>query len=350
MNQRTTITRLIPSYNTLSTAKETPQRTPSVSIGHLQTRPRWARSTARRSARWAGPPEVSGESLAGSPGRQVMVDSVGAELLVSDSGGQGIPIVFLSGGPGMPDYLSDVADLVEGRRVVTYDQRGTGGSRVSDGDYSTEAHVADLESVRKSLGAERLHIFGHSWGGMLAQLYATTHIESVASLFLCSPTPGVGAEWIAMEKSVMQFSKSRSSRPAFATMGMRSLVGRIPHLGRRSLQKMYAQVWLNYQQPGQAQPATAAFLEGIGQRATFATRAAAIHLPADHLDGVLPDAVFPFVIVFGQDDIYGGHTRVVTARYPNARVEFWENCGHLAWFDAPDRFKQQLNEFYAPLP
>jgi len=135
-----------------------------------------------------------------------MVDSVGAELLVSDSGGQGIPIVFLSGGPGMPSYLSDVADLVEGRRVVTYDQRGTGGSRVSDGDYSTEAHVADLESVRKSLGVERLHIFGHSWGGMLAQLYATTHIDSVASLFLCSPTPGVGSEWIAMEKSVMQSS------------------------------------------------------------------------------------------------------------------------------------------------
>ncbi len=324
MNEPTAITRLIPSYNTLS--------------------------TARRSAHRVGQTAVSGESLAGSPGPQVMVDSVGAELLVSDSGGQGIPIVFLSGGPGMPNYLSDVAALVEGRRVVTYDQRGTGGSRVSDGDYSTEAHVADLESVRKSLGVEQLHIFGHSWGGMLAQLYATTHIDSVASLFLCSPTPGVGSEWIAMEKSVMQFSKSRSSGPAFATMGMRSLVGRIPRFGRRSLQKMYAQVWLNYQKPGQERPATAAFLDGIGQRATFATRAAAIRLPADHLDSVLPEAVFPFVIVFGQDDIYGARTRVVTTRYPNARVEFWKDCGHLAWFDAPHRFKRQLNKFYAALP
>jgi proline iminopeptidase len=297
-----------------------------------------------------GQTEASGEPLDGSPTRQVTVDSVGAELLVSDSGGQGIPIVFLSGGPGMADYLSDVANLVEGRRVVTYDQRGTGGSRVCDGDYSTEAQVADLESVRKSLEAERLHIFGHSWGGMLAQLYATTHIDSVASLFLFSPTPGVGSEWVAMEKTVMQFNKSRSSGLGFAMMGMRSLLARIPRFGRRSLEKMYAQVWLNYQKPGQARSATAAFLEGIGQRATFATRAAAIRLPADHLDGVLPEAVFPFAIVFGQDDIYGEHTRVVTERYPNARVEFWEDCGHLAWIDAPDRFTRQLNEFYAPLP
>ena len=46
----------------------------------------------------------------------------------------------------MPDYLEEIAKLVPGRRVVTYDQRGTGGSAVTDGDYSTEAHVADLSS------------------------------------------------------------------------------------------------------------------------------------------------------------------------------------------------------------
>ncbi|NOX30237.1 MAG: hypothetical protein GXP35_09345 [Actinobacteria bacterium] len=54
--------------------------------------------------------------------------------------------------------------------------------------------------------------------------------------------------------------------------------------------------------------------------------------------------------MFGQDDTYGEHTQVVTARYPSARVEFWKDCGHLAWFDAPDRFKRQLNKFYATLP
>ena len=152
---------------------------------------------------------ISGTSFRDT--ESVLVQTKGAQLSVRDSGGDGEPIVFLSGGPGMPNYLEEIAKLVPGRRVVTYDQRGTGGSTVTDGDYSTEAHVADLEQLREHLGAEHLHLFGHSWGGMLAQLYATAHLSSVASLLLCSPTPGVGADWVAMERDVMAYSKERSS-------------------------------------------------------------------------------------------------------------------------------------------
>jgi len=248
----------------------------------------------------------------------------------------------------MPDYLEEIAKLVPGRRVVTYDQRGTGGSAVADGDYSTQAHVADLEQLREHLGAEHLHLFGHSWGGMLAQLYATAHLSSVASLFLCSPTPGVGADWVAMERDVMAYSKKRSSSGAYAMMGLRSLLGRIPRLGQPSLEKMYAQVWLNYQNPDSAQPADRSLLEGIGQQTTFATRASAASLPTDFLDSVLPQATFPFFVMFGEDDIYGKHTQLVVKRYPNATVELWPQCGHLPWLDAPARFENELRSFYDP--
>lgn len=276
----------------------------------------------------------------------VFVQTEGAELLVRDSGGGDEPIVFLSGGPGMPNYLEEIAKLVPGRRVVTYDQRGTGGSTATDGDYSTEAHVADLEQLRQHLGVEQLHLFGHSWGGMLAQLYATAHLSSVGSLFLCSPTPGVGADWVAMERDVMAYSKKRSSSGAYALMGLRSLLGRIPRLGQRSLEKMYAQVWLNYQNPDSALPADRSLLEGIGQQTTFATRASAVSLPTDFLDSVLPKAAFPFFVMFGENDIYGKHTQLVVDRYPNATVELWPECGHLPWLDTPARFERQLRSFY----
>ena len=246
----------------------------------------------------------------------------------------------------MPDYLEEIAELVPGRRVVTYDQRGTCGSTVTDGDYSTDAHVADLEQLGEHLGAEQLHLFGHSWGGMLAQLYATAHVSSVASLFLCSPTPGVGADWVAMERNVMAYSKQRSSSGAYALMGLRSLLGRIPRLGQRSLEKMYAQVWLNYQNPDSALPADRSLLEGIGRQTTFATRASAVSLPTDFLDSVLPQATFPFFVMFGENDIYGKHTQLVVKRYPNATVELWPECGHLPWLDAPARFENQLKSFY----
>jgi proline iminopeptidase len=280
-----------------------------------------------------------------------MVQCSGAELAVRDSGGEGTPVVFLSGGPGMPDYLQDIAERLNGRRTVSYDQRGTGRSVVSDGDYSTEAHVADLERLRTSLGAHQLHLFGHSWGGMLAQLYATTHSERVASLYLVSPTTGVGSDWVAMERAVMQYSRDTSDSWTFAKLGLWSLLGRIPgSLGQFYLQQMYGQVWWNYQRPGRQTPADPAFLEGIGHQTTFKTRAAAVALPREHLDGVIPKIAVPFFVVFGQHDIYGEHTQTLVSRYPNATIETWEGCGHLVWIDDEARFFQRLNDFYAAQP
>ena len=144
----------------------------------------------------------------------------------------------------------------------------------------------------------------------------------------------------------MAYGKKRCSSGAFALMGLRSLLGRIPRLGQRSLEKMYAQVWLNYQNSDRALPADRSVLEGIGQQTTFATRASAVSLRTDFLDSVLPQATFPFFVMFGENDIYGEHTQLVGKRYPNATVEFWPECGHLPWLDAPARFENQLKSFY----
>ena len=123
----------------------------------------------------------------------------------------GTPVVFLSGGPRVPNYLDDVAALLPDRRVVIYDQRGTGDSRALDGDLSWAAHVEDLEQLRSALGADQLALFGHSWGGMLAQLYACEHAERVERLFACNPSTGVGADWTKMEKAVVIWNMKRGS-------------------------------------------------------------------------------------------------------------------------------------------
>jgi hypothetical protein len=126
-----------------------------------------------------------------------------------------------------------------------------------------------------------------------------------------------------MERDVMAYSKLGCSSAAFAMMGLRSLLGRIPRLGQRSLEKMYAQIWLNYQNPERALPTSSPVLDGIGQRTTFETRAAAVSLPVDFLDSVLPQATFPFFVMLGENDIYGKHTQLVVKRSPDASVETW---------------------------
>jgi proline iminopeptidase len=130
-------------------------------------------------------------------------------------------VVLLHGGPGVPDYLAPVAALLATKhRVIRYDQRGTGRSIHHNGRFGLTEHLEDLETIRKVCGHERLGLFGHSWGGMLAQLYAQRHPERVSKMFLCDSGIGLGEEWRAMERAVTAHNRRRAGRGGFALMGL----------------------------------------------------------------------------------------------------------------------------------
>ena len=100
---------------------------------------------------------------------------------------QGVPVLVLHGGPGggcspsMRRYFDPSV-----YRVVLFDQRGCGRSRPHAGiEANTTWHlVQDIETIRQTLGVERLVVFGGSWGATLSLIYAITHPESVAHLIL----------------------------------------------------------------------------------------------------------------------------------------------------------------------
>ena len=106
-----------------------------------------------------------------------------------------VPVVVLHGGPGIPDMAGDAAYFGQltdtGHDVYVYDQLGAGhSSRLADPTgYGIERDVADLEAVRRTVGADRLVLVGHSYGGTLATHYTAAHPERVASMVLSSPGP-----------------------------------------------------------------------------------------------------------------------------------------------------------------
>lgn len=101
-----------------------------------------------------------------------------------------LPLLCLHGGPGAPhDYLEPLEQLAAtGRRVVFYDQIGCGRSWVEKPAelWTVELFVAEVQAVRDALGLDRTHVFGSSWGGMLAMEYALTRPAGLASLVLSS--------------------------------------------------------------------------------------------------------------------------------------------------------------------
>jgi len=95
-------------------------------------------------------------------------------------------LLCVHGGPGAThDYLLPLTDLVRyGYRVVFYDALGCGRSDLPDGHelFTFEHDLRVLEKVRQSLGVDRIHLMGSSYGGMLVLAYATRHSPHLQSL------------------------------------------------------------------------------------------------------------------------------------------------------------------------
>src|SRR5687768_11660299 len=108
-----------------------------------------------------------------------------------------LPVLTLHGGPGVPhDYLTDLARFAEhGRPVVFYDQLGCGRSDhpADETLWVMGTFVDELATIRRSLGLDRVHLLGHSWGGWLALEYALSQPDGVASLVLASTCASIPA-------------------------------------------------------------------------------------------------------------------------------------------------------------
>jgi L-proline amide hydrolase len=111
-----------------------------------------------------------------------------------------LPVLFLHGGPGAThDYLEPLEAMAQtGRRAIFYDQIGCGKSDLPDDPslWRVETFVEELGAVRDQLGLDRLHIFGNSWGGMLAMEYALTQPAGVESMIVAS-SPSSIPQWVA---------------------------------------------------------------------------------------------------------------------------------------------------------
>jgi proline iminopeptidase len=126
-------------------------------------------------------------------------------LYVEESGNRdGIPAVFLHGGPGAGCEPSHRRFFDPERyRIVLFDQRGSGRStpHAELGRNTTWHLVDDMERIRRELGIERWLVFGGSWGSTLALAYAQAHPERVLTLivrgiFLCR---NIEIEWFYRE-------------------------------------------------------------------------------------------------------------------------------------------------------
>jgi 3-oxoadipate enol-lactonase len=124
------------------------------------------------------------------------------------------PAVLLVMGLGLPGaaWWRTVPVLARALRVVSFDNRGSGGSTLSPGPLSVADMAADAVAVLDAAGIARAHVYGMSMGGMIAQEIALRYPDRVGALVLGATTAG-GASSTAPDPEVLAFLARRAVLP-----------------------------------------------------------------------------------------------------------------------------------------
>ncbi len=110
------------------------------------------------------------------------------ELYIEECGNpNGIPVLFVHGGPGGGCSEKDRCFFDPNHyRIILFDQRGSGRStpHCELKDNNTQALVEDMEKIRNLLKIKKWVLFGGSWGSTLSLVYAQTHPSNVLGMIL----------------------------------------------------------------------------------------------------------------------------------------------------------------------
>jgi proline iminopeptidase len=272
-----------------------------------------------------------------------IIDNNGDKLFSTYEARRGCEaVILLHGGPGFVEDLSFIANkLATNFQVIQFDQRGTSRSPCESRDYSMEAYVSDINAIAAHFNLQRFHLFGHSWGGLYAQIYAQINPDRLLSLFLCCPGSGTGTEWKQTEKEVLQYNRSKCTIAEWINMGINSLFGMLG--SDEAYRRLFKQVMKNYNKDFVRPDSWKINLDLVKAAPVNRTREEIRKYPIlnqfDHRE-------LKITIVYGDQDIYRSSKEFVIRRYPAAKVWTIENSGHNPWIHNPPKFATVLGSHF----
>ena len=141
---------------------------------------------------------------------------------VYDDEGTGPAIVFVHGiGSRRAAWRKIINGLGTGYRCIAYDLRGHGDSPRTPSAFGLDELVLDLERVRERLNLDKIHIVGHSLGGMIGPAYARRFAQRVLSISLLSTAAFRTADDSAKVNAVVDAMVAKGIGPVLDTLTAR---------------------------------------------------------------------------------------------------------------------------------
>jgi proline-specific peptidase len=275
----------------------------------------------------------------------------GSYSLYVEIHGDGEPMILLNGGPGFShEYLEPLQALADRYQLVFFDQRGTGASDKADArSYTIDSNVEDVEQVRRQLDLGQCAIFGHSWGGMLAQAYILKYPQNVSKLVLADT-------FSSITDLNATFARMRSSLPPdlqavcekYERQGLYSEGDRYPDEYQAALDVAYEPVTISVPPPTCLQDMFTKVAYDVyrvmwGEASEFRITGT---LAVFNAEPRLGEIQVPTLVIVGASDMPTLAMAGKTARLiPGATLEVFEQSRHFPFYEEPDKFMAVMRQF-----
>jgi proline iminopeptidase len=261
--------------------------------------------------------------------------------------GEGLPILLLSGGPGVSSKQLVVLrdSLSQKYKCILFDQRGTGQSHTSPLDSTTinlKQSVLDIDTLLKKLKIDRITIVGHSWGAMLAVNFAIAHPSQINKLVLISSGPLAFSDFVIQQDNIyarssraekeymaqledsMKTSKSRSLAVARAKQFLRLII-----YDAMRTDSIFEEI-----RKGDSNPKMTILMYQDLQKNNY------------NVKSKIGSLNFPTLVICGRQDPIGLFPSIYLKEFNNKFKLVWiEKSGHFTWLENHESFYKEVFKF-----
>ena len=258
-----------------------------------------------------------------TPLRQGFANVPGAKIAYQDSGGRGVPVIFLHAFTGSSAVWEHQipAFTRAGYRFIAYDRRGFGRT-VADPKGPASTGADDLLALLDQLKVGKFHLVGTAGGGFVAIDFAISFPERLRSFTLLCSTGGI------QDQDYVE--ATRAMRPEGFEKMPNSFLELSPSY-RFTNQEGVAR-WTEFEKNNRAPQDLRGPAQPSKNRVTLA---------------MLEQIKVPTLVIAGDADLYAPPAlmRRIADRIPSARFTVIPDAGHSVWWESPETFNRTVLAF-----
>jgi pimeloyl-ACP methyl ester carboxylesterase len=257
------------------------------------------------------------------PVREAYAALPGVRIWYADSGGRGVPVVFVHAATGSSRVWEHQlpAFTAAGYRVVAYDRRGFGRTVIDPAGVQPGTGADDLLALVDHLGIDRLHLIGTAAGGGIALDFALSFPQRLRSLVVANAVGGVqDADYLELAQRIRPAPQFDALPPDFRELGP----------SYRAADPGGTQRWLELEHTSRPQGPPPA--QTVRNRITFAS---------------LEAMKVPTLLLTGDADLYAPPAvlRLFAARIKSSESVVVPEAGHSTYWEQPEIFNRTVLEF-----